>query len=304
VERPWAEAKLDAQLFSLPKAPKPGAGDLYWWLERDFRNDLAERTGAEAIWTGQGGDHLFWAFRTFPIAADYISRHGIDLGLLRVVSDAARLGNRSYLSVLRTAFELGRSQDPWTPDDVRAREAYFVNADALPENRDEYVAHPWTSGAASLPKAKQIQISLLAEVLNRHRHMPGAEHAYQRHPLLSGPLIELCLQIPIYVLVQGGQRRALARKAFCDRVPREIIEREDKGDTTARVRTMIRQNEPFLREILLTGILARERIVSKHELETILVDGQSYRPENSWPLLACISAEIWARTWTTTAPRV
>jgi len=306
IESAWSKLTLSDRVFSVPKTPKPAATELDWWLELEYRNDVAMRAGADAIWTGQGGDHLFWAPRGIPIAADYISRHGVGLQFLRVVGDAARLAGKSYFSVIRTALKLGRSCKPWLPDEIRNLQPHFLNLDALPSDCQEYTANPWTTGsAANLPKAKQAQILFLADVLNRHRHVPRAEFAYQRHPLLSQPLIELCLQIPIYLLVRGGHRRAMARRAFKDRVPQAIIEREDKGDTTARVRAMIRQNEAFIREILLDGILVREGIVSRRKLEPILVDGQSYRDEDSWPLRACIAGEIWARSWIrTTALRV
>jgi asparagine synthase (glutamine-hydrolysing) len=296
IEERWSDPTLDARLFTLPKLPKPYPGDVYWWLERDVRIDLAVRTGAEAIWTGQGGDHLFWAFRPYPIAADYVLRHGLDIGLLRVVAGAARLNRKSYLSVLSTAIKLGRSRKPWRPDYIQSQVGHFVNADALPDHCDEYVANPWTVGMDDLPKTKQVQIDQLADLVNRHKHMPGAERAYQRHPLQSQPLMELCLAIPTYILAQDGRRRGLARNAFEDRVPRAIIEREDKGETSARIRAMIRQNELFLRDILLDGVLVQERIVSRGALEAIFVNGQSWRPENYWALMACVTGEIWART--------
>jgi asparagine synthase (glutamine-hydrolysing) len=304
IEEPWSDPTLDARVFSLPKLPKPYPGDIYWWLERDARSDLAVRTGAEAIWTGQGGDHLFWAFRPFPIAADYVSRHGVDRGLWGVVAGAARLNTKSYLSVLSTAIKLGISRKPWRHAAIQEQMGHFVNADALPENCDEYVTNPWTREIDDLPKTKQVQIRLLADLVNRHKHMPGAERAYQRHPLQSQPLMELCLTIPTYVLAQGGRRRGLARAAFEDRVPRAIIEREDKGETSARIRAMIRGNEPFLRDTLLDGVLVQERIVSRRALEVILVNGLSWRPENYWALLACVTAEIWARTPTVAGVRV
>jgi hypothetical protein len=64
---------------------------------------------------------------------------------------------------------------------------------------------------------------------------------------------------------------------------------------------MIRQNEPFLCDLLLHGILAKAGILCVAELEAILVDGQSYRPDSDWPLLACIATEVWARSFGTGA---
>jgi asparagine synthase (glutamine-hydrolysing) len=298
LELPWSDAEIGERVFEIPKAPKPSTGDLEWWLEIELRNDVARRTAADAIWTGQGGDHLFWAPRNHPIAADYVARNGIGFGFPRVVGDAARLFGDSYLSVIRKAIVLGFSKKPWRPEEIRVIECRFVNFEALPDNVDEYIANPWiASGASSnLPKTKQAQILFLADVLNRHRHLPGAEFAYQEHPLLSQPLMELCLQIPTYLLVRGGRRRAMARSAFRDLVPREIVEREDKGDTAERSRALLRQNQAFLRDLLWNGILARSGILQKRAIEDILLHGQSYREEDYWPLRSWVTAEIWAQT--------
>ncbi len=297
VELPWSDVHFGEHLFAVPKGPKPYPGDIYWWLERSLRNGLAEDTGARAIWTGQGGDHLFWALGNFPVAADYVTLHGITFGLLRVIRDAARVSGQSYASVFNSARRISRSDRPWMADEANSMRGHFVNRDALPPAYDQYILHPWCLTTTSLPKAKAAQIALLAEVLNRHQHLPRAEVAYQRHPLLAQPLMELCLQIPGYTLIGGGRLRALARRAFSDRVPREILERSDKGSSVAHMRSMIRENGPFLCDLLLGGVLVQERVISSRQLAVILAEGQSYRPENLWSLLACIAMEIWARSW-------
>ena len=175
------------------------------------------------------------------------------------------------------------------------RKPHFVDEQALPADPLSYTAHPWTEDAASLPKGKQFQIHYLAEVINRHRPVPRVEHAYEHHPLLSQPVMELCLQIPTYVLLYGGRQRGLARHAFADIVPREIIEREDKGSTTFYVTDAIRRDIAFIRELLLDGLLVQQRVVRRSALEPYLLQNQSLRLEHIFPLLACIAAEVWLR---------
>jgi asparagine synthase (glutamine-hydrolysing) len=163
---------------------------------------------------------------------------------------------------------------------------------------DQYVAHPWAADAEDLPKGKQLQIRLLAEVTNRHRPLPRFERAPQHHPLMSQPLMETCLQIPTYLLVRGGRERGLAREAFADRVPPEIIRRRDKGSIVSHATEVIRQSEAFVRELLLGGVLADAGIIAPSELEPYIVQGQPFREDHFLPLLACIAAEVWARTCT------
>jgi hypothetical protein len=58
---------------------------------------------------------------------------------------------------------------------------------------------------------------------------------------------------------------------------------------------MIRQSEPFVRELLLDGLLARAGVIVRAELEPFIVQGQPLREEHLMPLVACIAAEVWAR---------
>jgi asparagine synthase (glutamine-hydrolysing) len=98
--------------------------------------------------------------------------------------------------------------------------------------------------------------------------------------------------------LRGGRHRALARETFADRVPSEILCREDKGDTTTVVTDIIRRSEPFIRDLLLDGALVKHRVISAKALEPYIVHGQSFRMEHIWPLLSCIATELWARSWT------
>jgi len=141
-----------------------------------------------------------------------------------------------------------------------------------------------------------MQIRFLSEVANRHRPIARLERAPQHHPLLSQPLIEVCLQIPTYHLLRGGRERGLAREAFADRVPSQILRRRDKGSILSHATEMIRESEPFVRELLLEGVVARVGVHVRRELEPYIVQGHAFREEHMLPLLACIAAEVWART--------
>jgi asparagine synthase (glutamine-hydrolysing) len=154
-----------------------------------------------------------------------------------------------------------------------------------------------------LPTGKQCQIHFLSELLNRHRPPPFADRVEEHHPLMSQPLIELCLRIPIYLLVAGGRQRSLARHAFREYVPPAIYNREDKGGTGTRLVDRIRESAPFLKDLLLDGLLVHEGIVERAALERHLIHGQPLRSSQLTSLLACIAAESWARTWRTASAK-
>jgi asparagine synthase (glutamine-hydrolysing) len=278
-------------------------------LETELLNRVAATTGAHALWTGQGGDHIFLQMSNSLSAGDYFAMRGFRPGFAAAVRDAARLSRQPYWSVLRSALERqgGRRKRPdggspsgLTPQSP-ASQTCFVDPAALPHHIDEYVAHPWAADTEDLPKGKAWQIRFLAQVTNRHRPIPRMERAPQHHPLMSQPLMEVCLQLPTYLLVRGGRERSLARDAFADRVPAEIIRRRDKGSIKSHATEAIRQSEAFVRELLLDGVLASEGLVVRSDLEPYIVHGQPFREDHFLPLLACIAAEVWVRACTRSA---
>jgi asparagine synthase (glutamine-hydrolysing) len=177
------------------------------------------------------------------------------------------------------------------------RERCLVDRDAIPTNAASYVVHPWLQDTQGLPRGKAIQLHFLSQLLNRHRPVAGLQYEDEHHPLLSQPLIELALRIPIYLLVDGGRTRGLARDAFRDLVPEQIRERGGKGQTTNFMVALFRRNQGFIRDMLLGGALMQERILDRTATEAVLRPERPLRPEDLYPVMSCIAAEAFARSW-------
>jgi len=289
-----AEQRFDSHLFSAPQTPKPTVSWLLGSLQLAGINRLASRMGPCSLWTGQGGDHVFLQTTSCLSAADYVSIHGWRIGLLSAINDAARLSRQHYWSVFKSTWKSHRGGGKHLAQ--KDRLAFFVNPALLPDDLVRYISHPWDCDADDLPLAKQAQIGYLAEVLNRHRPVSPQECVSQHHPLLSQLLVELCLQIPTYLLLQGGHERALARAAFSDRVPLEITRRTDKGSILSYITQLVRRDANLIRELLLEGVLAGQGIIVRSELEPYIVEGTPFCEEHYPSLMACIAAEVWART--------
>lgn len=118
---------------------------------------------------------------------------------------------------------------------------------------------------------------------------------YDNPPLLSQPLLELCLQIPTYILIKGGQHRALARDAFANVIPPEIKSRESKGGTASVVAGLFAKHRAFVRDLLLDGVLAKRGVLSRQLLDDATTPGKPLALINLFPLMSALSAEVWVR---------
>lgn len=247
----------------------------------------------DALFSGQGGDHLFQRRRNNYIAAEYAQRKGLRAHLLRVVLDTARLTGNPFWSVLRdsTAFGLLRGQfDPY--QDVEPPD--FVRADGSGAIPSDEFRHPWLSEAADLPIIKRQQILDIIDCQNMYS-VPWP-HADLVHPLMSQPVIECCLRIPSYVLTTGGRERSLARMAFSKKVPHGIITRYTKGAATGHMHSLIRNSSQFVRDLLLDGALVRNGLLDRGRLEQALSASQLVRQGVFFSLLTAVRAESWLRT--------
>lgn len=298
VEHPWSPGPVlfDEQLFTAPQFPKPVVESI---MHHDltFHNDLAKRLRTNVTWTGQGGDHLFLQPGNELYAADYLRVRGLRRGFPAAVRDAARLTGSTYWSVLTTAILGATSLRNVPATSPLLVDASFVRPDAIPEDLAARLEPPWLAEASGLPPGKRFQASILSGLVNRLAPIAPQELAPEHHPLISQPLLETCIRIPTYLLTTGGISRGLARKAFERCLPDQILCRRGKGETTQFTVSLIRNNARFLQELLLDGILVRERLVARADIAQHVSGERPLGTMQLFPMLACVTAELWARSW-------
>jgi asparagine synthase (glutamine-hydrolysing) len=295
---------IDETLLNFPQTIKPTVPGAFGNLDIDLRNNIASQFGANSAWTGQGGDHLFMQTLSPIGAQDYLALNPVNFGLLHAVRDAARVSKQPYWTVLRSLASKVKVPARGQLNTLRRLKSAFLTRDAQSSITAEYLSHPWTIDTDHLAPGRKLQIAALSEVLNRHRPFPGLETVYEHHPLLSQPLIELCLRVPSYLHLRGGITRAVERAAFRDCVPLEILAREQKGQSTSSLLDVVHRSEVFVRELVLDGILAREKIIDRQIIEPYLRRARPIEIDNIFPLLACIAAELWVQTWKTSAHKI
>jgi asparagine synthase (glutamine-hydrolysing) len=113
------------------------------------------------------------------------------------------------------------------------------------------------------------------------------------HPLLSQPLIELCLALPTFTLTTGGRGRALARRAFADRMPAEIANRRSKGGTEDHVAAVLRRSQRLARSVLMEGWLVRKGLLDPVRVDAALSGRPSANGASVAEIHACFAMEAW-----------
>jgi asparagine synthase (glutamine-hydrolysing) len=261
-----------------------------------IREQIVKTRGIEAVFSGQGGDHFFQQMKTPQIAAEYTWRHSLQPELLNVIADTARFTRTPIWTVIAAVFTSGilrQYQDPYD----QLRPPALVSDAARDAITSDHIRHSWINSAKHVPGSKVLQIFNIID--SQNFYCVPCHYADIVHPLISQPIIELCLQIPCYVLTYGGIDRALVRDAFTGLLPPEIARRTIKGATTSYVSGLLVRNLPFIREYLLDGILVRKGILDKAKTETRLTEPDLIRDTSRllFPILNAIKAEAWLRTW-------
>lgn len=257
--------------------------------------ELAAAVGAPAVFTGAGGDQLFLEFAQWWPAADYLRLHGPDSGFMAAAMDAARLGKVSVWRAARLA--LG-DRFRRRPPPLHAARPWALATDAVWETmrHPRRFLHPAHADVSSLPIGKLMQVQQVT-------HFGGYYDPYQReaapelvNPLLSQPLIELVLRIPTYVLTLGGRGRGLARLAFAQDLPPEIVRRRSKGGLQEQITTILTRNLAFARQVLLDGELVRRGLIDRSRLERALAGGPG-AVGRVGEIHMYIGVEAWLQRW-------
>jgi asparagine synthase (glutamine-hydrolysing) len=258
--------------------------------------ELAVAVGAPALFTGTGGDQLFFEFGEWWPAADYLRTRGIDVGFIGAALHAARLGRVSLWRAMRLALA---DRFRRRPPPLHAARPWKLGTEALwePTRHPARFLHPVHAEASPLPIGKLMQVQ-------QFTHFGGYYDPYQReaapelvNPLLSQPLIELCLRIPTYVLTLGGRGRGLARRAFAEDLPPEIAGRRSKGGLQEQIETVLTRNLDLARQVLLDGELVKQGLLDRRLLESALAGGPRAAPGRAGEIHMYIGVEAWLQQW-------
>lgn len=258
---------------------------------------ICSEQGADALFTGAGGDQLFYELRRWWPAADYLRLRGIDSGLPSALMSAARLGRLSVWKTARFAFK-EHIFPSGTIEHLGSRRR-LLNQELLPDTATlaPYL-DPLFHGRSALPIGKLRQMHHLLAPIEYYDPLEPRAAAEPVNPLLSQPLVELALSIPVYVLAAEGRARGLARKAFAASVPPEILSRRSKGAIDDHVRRTLFHNRAFVRSMLLDGELLRRGYLHEAKVREAVSGRSTATATPVSELHALVGIEAWLSRWT------
>lgn len=294
-ERDNAVRLEDLQAMERTAAP----GRLLNWLQVSRREArLAREICADAIFSGCGGDELFYRTGGMLGAADYLRLHGANRRFIEVALDTAHLENCSLWHVIREAFHHRRAKHRWHPRTYASVGRTLLTPD-IRACADEYddVTHPLLSAPNDVPPGKWWHAYSLATPQEYYDPLASPSYPERVQPLMSQPLIELCLRIPTYVLASKGWDRAVARQAFSEDVPREILRRRTKQGMQENIADILTRNIDTARELLLDGHLVGERLLDRGSVEAALADNATLDNCTAREIFDHLSTEVWLRSW-------
>lgn len=301
-ERPYARAaaaRAGAQLLEIMLPAEPGdplapvaklrarpAGFGLLSSSNAALLGAARDFGADAIFSGAGGDNIFGFIRRIGPVVDAFRFAGPRTGL-KAAGDLADLTGDSIWRALRLTARrfLARPAD-WPSDDMFLTPRFAAPAPP----------HPWLEAGHGVSAG---QFGYGRALLPIQPFLDGYDRAIALpmiSPLLSQPLVEFGLSIATWQWCEGGQDRALARRAFAADLPDIVRERRTKGRVDSLFAPAFDANRARLRDFLLEGWLAGAGVLDRDAVDQAL-----RRPANALDavyirLLQIADVERWVRS--------
>lgn len=254
---------------------------------------LAQRLGADAYISGGGGDNSFCYMHSARPLADRLLMQGVGRGAWTTARDIALLTDSPQWRVMVAGVRraLRRSRDYRWPTSYA-----FLSVRARSVDTND-LQHPWMRTPPGELPGKAQHIAWILGVLN---HVEGFERERLRPtiwPLLSQPVVELCLSIPTWAWQAGGQNRIIARQAFADLLPPAILDRRTKGSPDSFVIELFHEQRREIGRFLCDGWLAAKGMIDIDAIATHCAQERVDKDMSAWHIFRLVDAEAWIRAW-------
>ncbi|PCI51102.1 MAG: hypothetical protein COB49_02780 [Alphaproteobacteria bacterium] len=260
----------------------------------NFLSRTLKERGAQAMFNGTGGDEILYGYGKDYAPIDYIKSHGIRPPLFSIIMEASRMQNRSIWSILPGIIQGGFGKNRFDVDST-LRTSLLAESVEDEINKKE-IAHPWLEFRDNVTPGKIDHISPLTSGLyNRENAVSPEGYFTTIYPYLSQPVIETCLRIPLWLMMANGQNRGLARKAFKNYLPPEVIWRGTKSVGSNFLWSFTLENLDVIQDLLMDGELVKAGFINRRNLEKVLKREHNIEKRDFAFLHFYLIAEIWAR---------
>lgn len=292
-EAPFDVERVDLRLTSAVNRARPVGVPHMQPLEAAIRRN-ARTAQADALFNGMAGDSILCSMKSaLPVADAILARRSVGQ-VWRTARDVAAIADVNIVAVARQAVRMV----------MRGRRSLHASGTAAllsVTGKEAMAPHSlpaWLRPDPDTLPGRAYHVEMIArlqcfvEGLDRWNAPPTIV------PLLSQPVMELCLRIPSWYWVAGGQNRAVAREAYRHRLPEAITGRRSKGGPGAMGVSLCLDNLPLLRAILLEGNLARQGLLDGPSLERALSHEALLQRDGHFDILSLVEAEAWITYWT------
>lgn len=276
----------------LPHFPVPLALPLMQAVEAVHRGEEQSKP-IDVFFSGNGGDNVFCNMHSAAPLADRLIARGPTLGAWRTARDLADLTGSPVAAVVRHGLRRFRGRRDPHPIrfDFTGLTSRAVATVLAADDR-----HPWLVAPRGALPGQKAYVAMQARGQKSIELYPRKTSAPHIAPLMSQPIVELCLSIPSWHGVEGGRDRAVARAAFAEDLPPLIVDRRTKGSPQGFLRRIFDAQLSRALELLVGGRLVEAGIVDpaflKHATKDAWRDdGRDHR------ILSFAAAETWVRWW-------
>lgn len=259
--------------------------------------EVATHVQADAFFGGGGGDNVFCYLQSAAPIADRLRTSGIGPSAWRTVLDISRLAECSVWTAMKAGIRRAWFRDPafsWPTNTA------FLTSKAS-ELAPPLHLHDWLRAPARALPGKAAHIAWLLGFQN-HIEGFGRERLFAKvSPLMSQPLVELCLRIPTWMWCAGGNNRAVARRAFGRDLPEAILTRRSKGTPGSFVIELFEANRHAILKMLSEGVLANQALIDLDKLEAAITSPKPPPAADIFRIMMLVDVEAWARSWASRA---
>lgn len=271
--------------------PRPSACSFTQVFD-DASDRFATSIDACAHFNGGGGDNVFGKLHSAYPLAELYQHSGFSRSLISTAINICDVTGVELWSVFRQA-----ARAVWNPGQIVAswpRQTELMTSQAVSIAGSE--SHPWLQSARNAGPGQKQHLRNIARGIATTDYLNVRSTRPTIYPLLSQPVIELCLSFPTWFWFIDGRDRALARTAMQPFLPSSISNRTTKGAFDGLLYQIFSRNRGQIFSDLNDGMLAAHKMIDTDQIRHLQTE-DAISASRRARILQLHETEIWCRNW-------